>query len=158
MSEKNIIYKLKNNKECLQQLLDNGWQYIPETNNTLIFKYVRQPLDSDLVQGSLNNIYNNPEWKEKFYKKHKKILKEKLDLEYNYWTDKAKLSKEFCDILTLWNMQCSIYDDCFIGFTSLDPFDTNVYYNKKILDKYCTEEIHFLLENNLIEEFVVENN
>lgn len=116
-------------------------------------KVIEQPLGSGPVQYLLNNFYENKNWRKLFYNKNKKEMKEKLKLFYD---KKGKIiyNDDFVEMLTTWFIE--IDETKWIGLTSADQFDTNVFYNKKILDTYCQKEIEKLKEHDLIEEFIVE--
>ena len=102
----------------------------------------------------MKGIYSNLEWKEKFYDKHKDRIKEAIGLKYNR-KGEVVLTKKFKEFLANWRIQID-FDDRWIGFTSADPFDHNVYYAKQVLDNYCGDVIKDLLEKELIEVIEVE--
>lgn len=152
---KNKIYKIKDSTD-LNEFGRLGYDIVSGESATLI-KFIPQPIDGKLAKDALQYIYENPEWKEKVYNKHKKMFRTDLGLRYNR-EGKAILSKMFTEILTKWRIQIEVgpTDDKWIGFTSSDRFDHTVFYGKQILDTYCSEEIQSLLEKGLIEEIEVD--
>lgn len=147
MSDK--VYKIKDNID-INYFGTINYDLFPNTTS-IVFKIIPQPIEGELAQATLKNIYNNPLWKERFYEKYKKRLIQELGLKYGK-DGKAILSKKFESILTKWRIQIDFQDDRWVGFTSLDFFDNSVYYNTKVLDKYCHDEIQFLKSLDLLEE------
>lgn len=148
----NLIYKVKDNID-INVFGRIGYDLFPETNNVVI-KFVEQDIKSDIVQGTLRGIYQNKNWKEQFYDKYEDRIKEIMGLRYNK-KGKAILTKKFKEYLVSWRIQID-FDDRWIGFTSADPFDHNIYYAKQVLDTYCETVIKDLLEKDLIEVIEVE--
>lgn len=148
----NLIYKVKDDID-INVFGRNDFDLFPETTN-VVFKFVPQELESDIVQGSLRGIYNNQNWRTKFYDKFKDRIKKAIGLKYNR-RGEAILNEKFKQTLTNWRVQID-FDDRWIGFTSADPFDHNVYYAKSVLDTYCADVIQKLTELDLIEVIEVE--
>ena len=142
-----LIYKVKDNIN-INDFGKIGYDIFPQTND-VVFKFIPQPLDGEVVQGSLNGIYNNPEWRTKFYNPNKKRVKESIGLKYNR-RGEAILNKRFVEVLTNWRVQID-FEDRWVGFKSLDPFDNQIFYAKDVLDRYCGEEIKFLLDKGVLE-------
>ena len=147
----NLIYKVKDNVEI--NSFSKDFDLFPGTDN-VIFKIVPQPLESEIVQGTLKGIYNNPNWRTQFYDKFKDRIKNATGLKYNK-RGEAIMNDKFVATLTNWRIQID-FDDGWIGFTSADLFDQNIYYNKSVLDKFCEEIIQDLLQKDLIEIIEVE--
>lgn len=148
---KGKVYRVKEGIE-LVKMQDFGYDVIPSKPPILV-KIIPQDIDGELCQGTLKNIYNNAEWKRKFYNPHKKALIEKLDLRYSH--GKAKMTETFEHILTDWRIQIDV-EDGWLGFASMDPFDRNVFYASIHLDTYCADEIKALLDADIIELAEVE--
>lgn len=148
----NLIYKVKDNID-INEFGKIGYDIFPQSND-IVFKFVPQPLEGEVVQGSLNGIYNNQKWIKQFYNANKKRVKEAIGLKYNK-KGEAVLTKRFVEVLTNWRIQID-FEDRWVGFKSLDPFDNQVFYAKQVLDLYCEEEIKFLLEKGVIETIEVE--
>lgn len=145
------VYKIKKPLEELEVL---GFALIPEQCAAL--KAITQPLDSGTVNYSLNNFYNNPEWKKKIYQPNKKHFQKELGLYYDR-KGNIKPNEKFNEILTTWFLQVEKNEECWLGLTNADQHDLNVFYGKKVLDTYCGEEIEKLKEHDLIEEFYIED-
>lgn len=160
----NVIYKLKEDID-LNLLMELDYDLIPGSHRveeidgeaTLVggvfVKIVPQDIESDPVKGSLNGIYNNPNWKEQIYKKNPAKFFKVLGLRYNK-KGEAVLTKKFKTVITSWRLQIDT-DDGWVGFTSADKFDQEIFYHKSILDKYCGEHIEALKEKGIIEEYEV---
>ena len=148
----NLIYKVKDDID-INVFGRIDFDLFPETNN-VIFKVVPQDIESDIVQGTLRGIYANQEWRTKFYDKYKSRIKEVIGLKYNKRGEPI-LNEKFKNVLFNWRIQID-FDDRWIGFTSADPFDHNIYYAKQVLDTYCETVIKDLLEKDLIETIEVE--
>lgn len=151
---KNTIYKVKDETD-INEFGKIGYDMMPDNPYT-IFKFIEQPLDGKLAQDALKYIYENPSWKEKIYKKHKDAIRSTLGLRFNRRTGKAIINDKFKNILTMWRIEIEMNGDRWVGFTSLDQFDSNVFYGKQVLNEYCKEEIESLKEKGFIEEIEVE--
>ena len=148
------IYRLKQDVD-LNEFAKRGYDLIPQI--CCLEKIIKQPDDGDAVKFLLDKYYTNSEWVEKFYKPNKKKVSETLGLRY-YSNGDIRYSKKFNMILTDWRIEIEAHDEAWVGFTSLDPYDHHVYYDKNTLDKYCKQEIDELLELGLIEEYEVSAN
>ena len=148
-----FVYRIKGGEECYNKLGELGWSVVPNFEGGLVFlRFAVQEMDSELPQALLKAYYTNPEWIDKVYNKNRKGFIDKIGLKYR--KGKIVKSEKFDNALTHWIME--IHDeDNWVGFTSFDPFDVKIYYGKPILDKYCTEQIQILKDNDLIEEFEV---
>lgn len=146
------IYKIKENID-LSKLEEIGYTLFEDTFTAV--KVVKQPLEGAATQYLLNSYYENPKWIKSIYKPSKKRLKKELGLEYSK-ENKLIFNEKLIEMLTTWFIQIDKSEDKWVGFTSGDKFDTNVFYGKKVLDTYCSEEIKLLKENDLIEELYVE--
>ena len=146
------VYKIKENVD-LNKLEEIGYTLFEDTFTAV--KVVTQPLEGAAVQHLLNNYYENPKWIKSVYKNSKKRLKKELGLEYSK-ENKLIFTQKLIEILTTWFIQIDKSEDKWVGFTSGDKFDTNVFYGKKVLDTYCQEEIELLKKHDLIEELYVE--
>lgn len=141
------VYKLKEGVD-LNELAKLGFDVI-SANPFILCKIEEQALDSELVQGSLQNIYNSEEYIKKFYNKNKKKLQRLLGL---YYVDKkAMITEKFKRCLCNWRIQIEPYDDGWIGFASADPCENKVYYSAKYLDKYCADTIAKMKEADIVE-------
>lgn len=147
------IYKVKEGTD-LNEFAKNGYDIIPSSKYTIV-KAVELPFDCDLVQSKLNGIYANPEWKKQFYDKNKKLFRNTLRLKYHK-NGEIILTKAFKQMLTTWIIEIDFGDDGWVGCTTVDANDHNVYYVKDMLDKHFKEEINKLKELNLIEEIEIE--
>ena len=141
-------YKLKDNI-TREQLVEAGFMPMTADGKDYFACFVPQPLDGELVQGTLNGVYNDPAWKDRFYTNHKKLFKEKIGLTYSS-AGKAILTKKFKKILTQWRVQIE-FDFKYLEMMSLDPFDGAAYNNAVVLDKYCGKLIDELKELDFIE-------
>ena len=148
-----VIYKLKNGVTAadFEELADYG--YNVAFNSDIILKFVKQPLDGEATQFLLKNYYENPEWKKKFYQENKKAFKKDYDLKYNK-DGTLKITPTMKELLTTWIIQIEL-EDGWVGFTHSDQYNKNVYYGKKVLDKYCYQDIFLLLSKGIIEEYEV---
>lgn len=152
----NTVYRVKENVD-INEFGKIGYDLIPNGGRTII-KIIEQPIDGELAHKMLEQMYENQQWKDLFYKKHKQALRDTLGLRYNKRTGKAILNEKFSNVLTKWyiTIDLDVDDDRWIGFRSLDKFDTSVFYSaKEVLDKYCAEEIKMLKEKDFIEEIEV---
>lgn len=149
---KGTVYRIKEGID-LNKFGERDYEILPSENPILI-KVIPQDIDSELCQGTLNNIYNNGEWRAKIYAKHKDTISQALDLTYK--RGKAVLTDKFKRVLTDWRIQIEPFTDGWIGFASMDVFDKNVYYASNILEKYCADEIKALLDADMIELVPVE--
>lgn len=152
-----IVYRIKikdgkTREDVLNEFGRLGYDLFPQTLD--IFKIIPQDWDSEPCQLLLSKYYLNSNWKELVYEPNKKILKKKLSLTYDK-NGNIKQSKTFKKMVQSWRIEICNQDGDWLGFTSLDPYDKNVFYGKSILDKYCYDEIQKLKERDLIEEFVV---
>lgn len=147
------IYQVKKDAD-LNEFGKNGYDIIPSTNYLLV-KAVELPWDSKLVQAKLENVYANPEWKAKFYNNHKKMFRDTLHLKYHK-NGEVVLSKPFKQMLQTWLIEINFGEDGWVGFTTVDQNDRNVYYNKDTIYEHFKDEMDILLNNNLIEEIEVE--
>ena len=147
-----IVYILKEGAD-LNGFAKLGWDI---DDDGTIFKVVKQPVDGGAAKYLLKNYYNNPLWKDRFYKGHEMNFKDKLGLEYD---EKGEIimNDEIESILTDWYIMVDTKDAeeglTMIGFGNKDPYDIHVFYGKGILEKYCKEEIEKLLDADLIEEY-----
>ena len=66
------------------------------------------------------------------------------------------MTKKFKSIITDWLVEADFLEDRWLGFRSADPFDSRIFYNVSVLNKYCEQEIKELKEAELIEEIEVE--
>nr|DAR59168.1 MAG TPA: hypothetical protein [Caudoviricetes sp.] len=149
---KGTVYRIKEGVD-LNKFGERDYEILPSENPILI-KVIPQDIDGELCQGTLNNIYNNGEWRAKIYAKHKDTISQALDLTYK--RGKAVLTDKFKRVLTDWRIQIEPFTDGWIGFASMDVFDKNVYYASNILEKYCAGEIKALLDADMIELIPVE--
>lgn len=149
---KGTVYRIKEGVD-LNKFGERDYEILPSENPILI-KVIPQDIDGELCQGTLNNIYNNGEWRAKIYAKHKDTISQALDLTYK--RGKAVLTDKFKRVLTDWRIQIEPFTDGWIGFASMDVFDKNVYYASNILEKYCADEIKALLDADMIELVPVE--
>lgn len=147
----NLIYKVKDEIEI--NVFNKDFDLFPGTSS-VIFKLVPQKLESDIVQGTLNGFYRNQKWRTEFYDRFKDRIKESTGLKYNRRGEPI-FNKKFTNMLINWRIQID-FEDRWIGFTSADPFDHQIFYGKKVLDTYCKDVIDDLLEKGLIEVFEVE--
>ena len=157
-----MIYRLKDGID-LNGLAGLDYTLIPGTEvisgdgeermliGGVFVKIAPQELEGEVVQGSLNGIYNNPKWKEAMYSKNPAKFFKVLGLKYNK-KGQAVLTRKFKDVITSWRIQIDT-EDGWVGFTSADKFDQNIFYGKTLLDKYCEKQINELKEKGLIEEY-----
>lgn len=148
---KATVYRLKEGID-LNKLSDLGFDIIP-SEPIILVKIVPQDFDGELCQGTLQNIYNNSEWRAKFYDMNRKEVSKTLDLHYR--NGKAKITEKFRHVLTDWRIQIELSDG-WLGFTPLDPYERRVYFSSNHLDTYCADEIKKMLDMDLIELFEVE--
>ena len=148
----NTIYKIKEdaNLEILKEL---GYEVF--NNNNSFLKLVTQPLDGEAPSFMIKYFYSNKEWINKVYKKNRTQMQKELGLYYDE-NGKIEFNEQFLSIITSWFIQIDLQDDGWVGFTSADKFDTNVFYGSKVLEKYCFHEIEMLKKYDLIEELKVE--
>lgn len=151
---KNTVYKIKNDID-INEFGKIGYDIMPNSSYT-VFKFVEQPIDGKLAQDALQYIYENPSWKEKIYKKNKSAIRETLGLRFNRRTGKAIINEKFKNVLIMWRIEIEMNGDRWVGFTSLDQFDSNVFYGKQVIDEYCKQEIELLKEKGFVEEIEVE--
>lgn len=148
------IYKLKEGKDlsdCVA-LEDYGFEINPIAE--VVTKVVNQPLDGEAVNFLLKELYNNPGWKEKFYKPNKKMFIKEYNLKYN---KKGEIiyNDEIKEFLTTWFCIIDL-EDGWVGFTHCDKRNKMIYYGAKIIEKYCPKELFNLLASGLVEEAEVE--
>lgn len=147
------VYKLKD-EITIEDLESKGYMGVPGDYGVFA-KIIKQPLNGELAKTMVEGIYSNPSWIKEFYDKNKKQFKEILGLKYNKQGN-IVMTKKFKSLVTDWLIETDICGDKWIGFRSSDPFDSRVFYNVLVLDKYCKEEINKLKELNYIEEIEVE--
>lgn len=138
------VYKIKD-EFTKDDLVDLGFEEINSADHEIYVKVLRQPLESELPQSIINGFYNNPNWKEKIYKPNRVLLEKAMKL---YYDDDGKviINKDIEDIVCEWRIQVDLIDDRWLGFTSGDPFDREVFYSTKVLDRYCGDEIQNMLQ------------
>lgn len=148
-----VIYKLKNGvtADDFESLMDYG--YNVSMNSDIIIKMIEQPLDGEATEFLLKTYYQNPEWKSTFYEEHKKIFKKNYDLRYNK-DGTIKMTPTMEQLLKTWILQIEL-EDGWVGFTHSDMFNKTVYYGKKVIDKYCHQDVFLLLSKGIIEEYEV---
>lgn len=149
---KGQVYKIKEGVD-LNKFNDFGYDIIP-SELPLLVKVIPQDINGELCQGTLENIYNNPLWRSKVYNWHKKELEKTLGLKYR--RGKIVMTEQFEHVLTDWRIQIEPFGDGWLGFASMDPYEHNIYYASRHLDKYCADEIKSLLEADIIELVEVE--
>jgi hypothetical protein len=152
--EKSIIYKFKIDTD-FNELAKLGWDIIPSEIDLIFFKTVPQPIDGDLYRYLLINFYKNEEWKDKFYKKNEKEITKNVGVKYDK-NGILKMTPKLEMNLRMWRLETNRNDDFWLGLKSADPYDNNYFYSKKLIDKYCEEEVKKLKELGLIEEIEVE--
>jgi len=143
------IYKVKEGKTIKDflPLEDNGFEV--NAINEMVLKQVNQSLYGEAVNFLLKNIYNNPEWKKKFYDKNKKMFLKEYKLKYK--NGEIVMNESFEKLLTTWFLIIEM-EDGWVGFTHCDKRNRMVYYGSKVIEKYCPSELFMLLSNGLIEE------
>ena len=146
------VYKIKENVD-LSKLEELGYVLFEDTFTAI--KVCKQPLDSGPVQYLFNSYYKNKKWQKIIYKKDKKTFKKELNLQYDKENEPI-MNEKFVEMLTTWFIQIDKSEDKWVGLTSGDKFDSNVFYGKKVLDSYCKNEIELLKQNDLIEELTIE--
>lgn len=146
-----IVYKFK--CDDLTKLEEIGYTILPEQDAAI--KFFNCPPDSGLVMYSLNNFYENKEWKNKIYKPNKKFFQKNMGLYYDR-NGNIKQNEKFNEILTTWIIQIEKDEYCWVGVTSCDENDKHVFYGKKVLDSYFEPEIIKLKWHDLIEEVQIE--
>lgn len=146
-----IVYKLKKDIN-LSKLEEIGYTLF--NNDFTAIKVSKQDLNSGTVQYLMNCYYKNEKWKKDIYKKNKKRFQEEIGLKYD--KQQIVMNEKFVEMITTWFIQIDKDEEKWIGLTSGDKYDSNVFYNQKILDTYCKEEVELLKKNDLIEEFYVE--
>ena len=142
-----ICYKLKN-KVKKSQLKELGFV---EGNKDEFTCEVTLPLNGDVVQNTIHNIYENPDWKKAFYDVDDaaKFYKETVGLEYDE-KGKVKMTADFIHNVTTWNVQIN-FTQKILTVTSSDPSDTAVYIATVVFDSWFSELINKMKEKNLIE-------
>lgn len=151
---KSVIYRLKEDID-FNKLAEIGWDVVPNNANLTFFKIIPQPIGGDLYQYLWTRIYNNPDWKKQIYDNHKKDIIEAIGLKYNK-NGIIKMNSKLETMLVSWRLEVEEAEDLWLGLKSADPFDRNYFYSKKLIDKYCSEEVAKLKELDLIEEIEVE--
>ena len=148
------VYKIKD--DLTQEQLEDAGFLTQEIEGEIQYVcFVPQELDSDLPQ-SLVNIYQNPQWRRKFYfGENKKELKNTLGIEFDNKKGKLKMSDKLKQTLCLWNVQF-MDNDRMLTLTSFDPFDSKAFCNPKVLEQYCGKLIKELKEKDFIEEVEVD--
>lgn len=149
---KGTVYRIKEGTD-LNKFAEMGYDIIP-AELPLLVKIIPQDFDGELCQGSLQNIYNNSEWKTRIYNWHKKEMEQTLGLKYK--RGKAVISDQFRHVLTDWRIQIEPFGDGWLGFASMDAYDKNIYYASRHLNQYCADEIKALLDADMIELIEVE--
>lgn len=141
------VYKLKKftKKTDLEKL---GFVKGEDNENEYNCK-IKQPMNGELYQSTINGIYGNEEWKKRYYKGNEDMFKDMLGLEYD---KKGRVieSAQLIEILQTWNVQVD-FKEKILAFTSSDPFDGKVYIQSVVLDTYCKELIDKMKELDLIE-------
>lgn len=155
MKEPVSVYKLKDDVD-VNKFGELGYDIVPLPDSSVVLiKLVPQDFNSDLVQGSLAGIYNNPDFINRIYTPNKKTFVDGCGLTYDK-NGKAKLTKKFVSMLTTWRIQIEPFGDKWIGFSSMDPYDSRIYYASRHLEQYCTEDMKLLKDNDLIERILVQ--
>lgn len=146
------VYKIKDTVDN-NLFGEIGYDLIPTLDLTVV-KVVPLDYEHELVQYKIKQFYNNPEWRDKFYKPNKKIFKERFDLRYSR-DGQLKPTPTFIEMITNWQLLIELKGDRWLGFSTLDTSDSSVYYNKDLLDKYFPEEIEELKKRDVLEEVEV---
>lgn len=147
------IYKLKETV-TMEDLKKRRYVEVPGDTG-VIAKIIKQPLNGDLAKTMTEGLYGNPKWVKQFYDQNKKQFKEILGLKYDK-SGNIVMTKKFKSIITDWLVEADFLEDRWLGFRSADPFDSRIFYNVSVLNKYCEQEIKELKEAELIEEIEVE--
>lgn len=135
----NEIYVLKSDIN-FDDLIKLGFEEAPleSAASSVFVKPIVFDYESELPQSLINNFYKNPKWKKKIYDPNRDLIREELGISY----EKGELiiSDQLKEIVCEWRIQIDL-QDMWIGFTSGDPFDQQIFYGKPILDKYCSDII-----------------
>ena len=141
--------------EDLNKFAKLGYELVPFQNGDagedyILIKVCKQPFDSEVVQGSLYNIYNNKQWKSLYYNKHKDKIAKTLDLYYK--GGKAILSDKFKNILQNWQLRiwCPLTDGV-LSVHSGDPFEAREWRNAANIEEIAADEINMLMDIGYIE-------
>lgn len=151
-------YKIKDGvvaeMEDLNKFAEMGFDLVPFDNDGgqdyILVKICKQDFDGEIVQGSLKNIYNNPSWRDGFYKKHKKNIENAYGLKYK--NGKAVLSDKFRAVLQNWQLRIwSPFDKGILTVHSGDPFEAMEWRNAQTVESIAGNEIDELLAKGYIE-------
>lgn len=145
--------------EDLNKFGEIGYELVPfkngEEDDYILIKVCKQPFDSEIVQGSLKNIYNNKQWKSMYYNKNKDKISKTLDLHYQ--GGKAVLTEKFKNVLQNWQLRiwCPLTDGV-LSVHSGDPFEGREWRSAKNVEEIASEEIIRLMDLGYIEPINIE--
>lgn len=143
-----IVYKIKDGTE-IGDFLTLGYDLV---ENNMLIKVIEVDDKNELSLYLFKKYYNNPNWRTKIYEPNKKAIVDAIDLKYNKYGD-VRPSRKLDKMMHNWNIIIDLQDDIWLGFSSSDPFDQEVFYNKKLFDKHFASEIELLKKHDLIDEF-----
>lgn len=147
----NVVYRIREGIE-LNEFLLLGYDIV---DNSMLMKIVEVDDTNELSNYLMKKYYTNIKWIEQIYNPNKKEIAKIIDLKYDKY-GQIRHSKKLDQMIHNWTLMFDL-EDLWLGFTSSDPFDQEVFYNKILLDKHFEDEIKTLKELNLIEEFEVED-
>ena len=150
---------LLNDEEDLNKFGELGYELVPfdnsGTSDYILIKVCKQPFDSEIVQGSLKNIYNNKQWKSMYYNKNKEKISKTLDLHYQ--GGKAVLTEKFKNVLQNWQLRIwSPLTDGVLSVHSGDPFEAREWRSAKNVEEIAADEIIRLMDLGYIEPINIE--
>lgn len=149
--------------EVKQDLTSNdfialGYEILPfdiTGNDLVVAKLVKFPFEHPLPQQAINNVLNNPQWQKHIFSEEGFLdFLESIGITFEDYTTENGEKKyyvvendELKELVCSWRVEVNLTDeDRWLGFTASDIFLENVYFNVKMLDYYCSEEVKELLE------------
>lgn len=145
----NTVYRIREGIE-LNEFLMLGYDIV---DNASLMKIIEIDDLNELSNYLMKKYYTNEQWIEQIYKPNKKAISKTIDLKYDKY-GQIRPSKKLDQMIHNWTIIVD-FEDLWLGFTSSDPFDQQVFYNKILLDTHFESEIKMLKEHNLIEEFEI---
>ena len=125
-------------------------------NSFKLSKLEKQPLNSPVVQGSLENIYCNAKWRAQHYNKDKALFRKVLGLRFNA-EGKPTMSEKFKSVLTDWRLEIQEpYGDMILSVRSGDPFEQTQYINSKNVDEIAKDTIQEMMDLGYVVKLPIE--
>lgn len=161
MEKKQAFYKIKQ-EYSPEYLVDNeGFDFLPLeiTTDSVVCKMVKLDYDSNIVQNVIA-MYNSEKWQkevlddlllEEEFKKIGIFFEKFYDEEGNEKREVVQ-NENFLEMITFWRVEINFSDCNLLYFTTGDMSFPYAFYDKNVLDEYCSSLIDDLKKKGIIEE------